>query len=232
MMIVMDTSDVGLALVVNLESTGPSYVLDTGLSFMNPASQMLFASRVVILCGMANHRTPTLQLQGPVPISEVEGKNLEFYFFQVRPSNPEMVNLHIIMVVIFPITWKQAIRKLEVQLESKLRALAEKIDFSTMTPLSLSEEFKSVMQQELTKIRNFLTSELPNAPIGEKSLFNLGFLVTLPNDLQKAGKQLILHPEGIKKGEFSFEENVLEDLIRYGLVKIENRDNEEWIIPI
>lgn len=228
----MNLKDVGLAVVVNLESSGPTYITDTGLEFMNPSSEMLFASRVVILCGMANHRTPQLQLQGPVPVSEIQETNLEFYFFQIRPDDPHLVNLHIIVVVFFPVEWKAMIRQLEVQLENKIREFAKKINYDHITPHSVGEEFKELAKKELNGIREFLLDMLPKTPRGEKSLFNLSFLVTLPEEMEKAGKFLMLHPTGVRKEEFNFGPEVLEDMIRYGLVKIKTKNGEEYIIPL
>ena len=228
----MNLDDVGLAVVVNLESSGPTYITDTGLEFMDPASETLFASRVVILCGMANHRTPQLQLQGPVPVSEIQDNNLEFYFFQIRPDDPELVNLHIIIVVFFPIEWKAMMRQLEVQLENRIREFAKKIDYSHITATSIDEHFKSMAENELRKIREFLIEMLPKTPRGEKSLFNLSFLVTLPEDLKKAGKFLMLNPTGVKKEDFNFDDTILEDMIPYGLVKLETKNGEELIVPL
>ncbi|RMG26971.1 MAG: hypothetical protein D6732_20845 [Methanobacteriota archaeon] len=228
----MSLNDVGLAVVVNLESSGPTYITDTGLEFMDPASEMMFASRVVILCGMANHRTPQLQLQGPVPVSEIQDNNLEFYFFQIRPEDPELVNLHIIIVVFFPIEWKAIMRQLEVQLENRIREFARKIDYSHITPTSVDDHFKVMAETELRKIRDFLIEMLPKVPRGEKSLFNLSFLVTLPEEIKKAGKFLMLNPTGVKREDFNFDDEILKDLVRYGLVKIENRNGEEMIVPL
>ncbi len=228
----MDTDLIGFALIANLESTGPIYVVDTGLDLFDASAQVLLASRVVILCGMGNQRTPLLELQGPVPVSETSNGKYEFYLFQIRSDEQNLQNLHFVIILIFHSSMKNYLKKLELSIERRLRSLANSLDFAGVSTTEISESFKMEIQERLKTVLEELRNELEAMPKGEYSIFDLGFLATLEDDVARVAKQLLLHPAGISLAKLQADQHAIEELMRLGVVKIENSGEERIIVPV
>lgn len=218
-----------VALIANLETLGPVFVTETSDEFFPESTQMLLASRVIIITGMADHLTPVNELQGPVPVSELSDDEYSFYFFQIRPKGTRS-NLHFIVLICFKRADKHVIRNYEVQIESLLVAYIDRFDFSRLEKGTIENEDEMFYKQIITELATELQDTL-EGNTEENSLFDIAYVANLPERLSLVAKQFILAPSGIRESEVGIYKEEIEELVNRGLLHRKSLDGVSWLIP-
>lgn len=226
-----------IVLVSNLQSTGPMFVSDTNETIA-PEIGMLLAARLIITAGIGNTQANTHELFGPLPITEIQDRKLSCFLFSeemyqkpIPGSSFSTGKGMLIYGVIFEDLNQDIIIPHKKVIQNVLNKGAGQIDFSETITGVISPEVIDTSKRVLNELLHDLNNALD---LAEKyhggSLFDLGFLVSLPDHLSALGKKLIQQPNGSREEEFSDKENI-KILLSVGLVVREERDNEYWLIP-
>ncbi len=217
--------------ILNLESSGPNFYHNLNSELFDIQAKMLYASRAIILCGLANQRSPEKELQGPVPVTELSSSPYSFYYFQLRPHLKGLQNIHLVIGLIFKTMNKKKFKPIEDELEAILISSFESLDFSLISPESADPKLKEQLNQIFENIFVEINSLLESSN-SEKSIFNLGFLVNLSGDESKLAKKLMLFPDGLLLNTLSIDEqNTLNLLEQKGLIEKHESDEGIVIIP-
>lgn len=230
---------VEVCLVANLQSIGPIYIADTSKEIFDLNSGNLLAARLIITAGMGNSGSPTNKLHGPVPIPELEmDVEYEGYYLitemaqQPTPNSPFSTGKgSFIVCIVIPADVKKDYRPFELQIENIIKENVEDIDFgSTMTGV-ISDEIKDVIKAKLATIYIDVEESFAIAQLFEgDSLFDIGLIASLPENISKVVKKIIMSPRGLPIKDID-DNNILKTLEQAGLVVRENRDGLDWIIP-
>ena len=95
----------------------------------------------------------------------------------------------------------------------------------------VSEEIKEIIQSKLKTIYEEVDEAFSLAQLFEgNSLFDIGLIASLPENISKVVKKIIMYPKGLPIHDIS-DNNILKTLEQAGLVERENRDGLDWIIP-
>ncbi len=228
-----------VCLVANLQTLGPLYIADAVGGIFDITSGMLLAGRIVITAGIGSTVSPHRKLHGPVPITELDLEgNYECYFFidKIRQKPLPQAEYStgegsFIICIIIPSDSKVDFRSFEPVIENILQSKSKMIDFSNSVAGELSEELKNDMKSNVIEIYKEINDHLKLAPIYEgRSLFDVGLIASLPEKMSIVAKKLILHPKGIQENQIN-DKTILKILKQAGLVLLEKRDGETWIIP-
>lgn len=230
---------VEVCLIANLQSIGPIYVADTSKHIFDLNSGNLLAARLIITAGMGNSASPTDKLHGPVPIPELEmDVEYEGYYLiremeqQPTPNSPFSTGKgSFIVCIVIPADVKKDYRPFELQIENIIKESVKDIDFgSTMTGI-ISDEIKEVIKTKLATIYTEIEESFALAQLFEgNSLFDIGLIASLPDNISKVVKKIIMYPRGLPINDIN-DNNILKTLEQAGLVVRENRDGLDWIIP-
>lgn len=230
---------VEVCLIANLQSIGPIYIADTGKELFDSNTGNLLAARLIITAGMGNSVSPTNKLHGPVPIPELELETeYEGYYLikdmkqQPTPGLPFSTGKgSYIVCIIIPADVKKDYRPFEHHMENIIAQNAQDIDFgSTMTGM-MSEEIKAIIKSKLNTIYTEVEDAFTLSQLFEgNSLFDIGLIASLPENISKVVKKIIISPKGLPISDIS-DNNILKTLEQAGLVERENRDGLVWIIP-
>lgn len=227
-----------VALLCNMQSIGPFYISDSN-GMISPDTGMLLAARLVITSGIGNTSAKTEELYGPLPVPELVDGDYLCYLFNVDMQQLPIPGSSfstgkgtLIFTVIFRNMVKENIYYHRKLIEDILKENAYELDFSGTVTGMISPEIKEKSKNLLLNIYQKINSTVK---LAEKyrggSLFNIGFLVSLPEELNLLAKQLIQQPNGWRETDINDSKN-LATLISVGLVKKENRDGVAWIIPM
>ncbi|MCY3412637.1 MAG: hypothetical protein INQ03_13450 [Candidatus Heimdallarchaeota archaeon] len=226
-----------IALLSNMQSIGPFFISDAS-GLITPDIGMLLAARLVITSGIGNVSAKTMELFGPLPVPELDDDSYLCYLFNVEMQQQPLPGSTfstgkgtLIFCLIFPERIKDEIYKHRTVLERILREYAGVLDFSETITGMISPEIKGESEEMLKKLFNEVNEAiLLAAEYHGASLFDIGFLASLPEDLSLLAKQLIQQPNGWKEEDISDSDNISK-LVSVGLVKPEVRDGETWYIP-
>lgn len=228
-----------IALVANLQTLGPTYVASATETFFDHGSGMLLAARMIITSGMGSNVKGYKQLHGPIPISEIEGiDDYECYYFPVEMKQDPHPDLDIstgkgsyVICVIVARDTKQEIRFFENLIEISISDILPTVNFeNTVTgivPMELNQELNAVLSKFLLELNEILKFAFT---FKGGSLFDIGLISSLPEDLMLTAKKLMLNPKGVVKSEIS-NQNALKKLYQAGLVEMDMKDGEEWAVP-
>ncbi len=226
-------------LLSNFQSIGPFYISDSGVIRITPDIGMLLAARLVITAGIGNTSAKTEELYGPLPMPELsDGDYLSYLFSMSMQQQPipgssfSTGKGSLIFSIVFEDKLKDKIYNHKNLIESILREHSSDLNFSNTVTGMISPEIKGA-SEELLKM---LYSKINNAiELAEKyrgaSLFDIGFLVSLPDELNFLAKKLIQQPNGWREKDISDKDNLM-TLLSYGLVRKENREDGIWFIPV
>lgn len=218
------------SLIANLETIGPMFVASANPDFFTMDARVLFASRVVILTGMGNQNTPLFEIQGPVPISEIEDQNYSFYLYQTRPEKDEYTNLHLIIALVFHSSIRSRLKSQEDRIEAVLHEMQEQFEFASfemgIVAPEVTQKYETVLRHLLEKINSVL--EPPGA---EGSLFDISFVSQFEGNLASVAKRFTLSPKGISRDELSDYLKEIEYLRNKGLIIEQHKEGTVWYIP-
>jgi hypothetical protein len=95
----------------------------------------------------------------------------------------------------------------------------------------ISAEIKDVIKTKLATIYTDVEESFALAQLFEgDSLFDIGLIASLPENISKVVKKIIMSPRGLPIKDIN-DNNILKTLEQAGLVVRENRDGLDWIIP-
>ncbi|MCE7734740.1 MAG: hypothetical protein GPJ54_07690 [Candidatus Heimdallarchaeota archaeon] len=230
---------VEVCLIANLQSIGPIYVADTSKEIFNLNTGNLLAARLIITAGMGNSASPTNKLHGPVPIPELEmDVEYEGYYLitemaqQPAPKSPFSTGKgSFIVCVVIPADVKKDYRPFELQIENIIKESVKEIDFGATMTGFISDEIKEIIKTKLDRIYIDIEEAFALAQLFEgNSLFDIGLIATLPENISRVVKKIIMYPRGLPINDIN-DNNILKTLELAGLVVRENRDGLDWIIP-
>lgn len=228
-----------VCLVANLQTMGPTFLASAKEAIFDHGAGMLLAARIVITSGMGNSTTGLDKLNGPIPISELNlDKNYACYFYprqmqqQPKPDNEFSTGKGtFIICLIMPEDEKDNFRAFERLMERTIVPHLDNFDFSQ----SISGEVPSALREEFSKYLNQIYEDLNSllryaSQYEGGSLFDIGLLASLPDELEFTAKKLIMNPKGTLETEIA-DKSALKSLYQAGLVEREDRDGKIWIIP-
>ena len=228
-----------ICIVANLQSTGPLYIGDTEEGLFDTISGSMLAARLIITAGMGNSTSPVNKLHGPVPIPELENNSEYVCYFYITEMEQQPLPDNsfsngkgsYITCIITPEGERVSINMYERMIESTLQKYIADIDFPSTITGQISSELLFDIKQRLRDVKNQIQQYFDLSPLFEAtSLFDIGLLGSLPENLARLAKFLILHPKGITLTEIEDKES-LETFRLANLVDMENRTGITWIIP-
>ena len=225
--------------IANLQTLGPVYIGDTNRGIFNSNTGNLLAARLIITAGMGSSGSPTMKLHGPVPIPELELEEEYHGYFLIEDLVQKPIpgsnfstgkGTHITCIII-PANKKKEFRAFEQQVENIIRNNVMDLDFGETVTGTISEEVRQQIIKRLHTIQNDISEAFKLSELFEgNSLFDIGLIASLPENIAKIVKKLILHPKGLPIDDID-DKNILKTLEQAGLVEIENRDGLKWIVP-
>jgi hypothetical protein len=226
-----------VALVANLQTSGPMFVNDATGS-IDASSGMLLSARLIITAGIGSTSSPYHKLYGSLPIPELD-EDLECYFFvgemQQKPIIESPFSTGKGTFVFCIIVEAKRTKEFHPYLEGMEIILLEKINrinFEHSMAGEITDEIDSESRVVLKEIYEEINQMIKlSSKFRGGSLFDIGFLVSLPSDLSTLGKKLILEPKGSLEEEI-IDTIALHQLLLAGLVKREVKEGKQWIIPI
>ena len=239
MIIVSSPSIAEVCLVANLQTMGPTYLSSAEGNLLDPGSGMLLAARIVITSGMGNTQTGLNMLSGPIPLSELNlGDDYLCYYYPVamqqKPKPENQFSTGKGTYIICPIIKaqdKNVLRSFEELIENTIEPWVDEFDFSESISGEVPSEMAKKFTEILKKIRFEINSNLDLAIKYEGgSLYDIGLIANLPEELAKTAKKIMLHPKGIAENAIS-DKKALKTLYQAGLVERQQRDDGYWIIP-
>jgi len=228
-----------VCLVANLQTLGPIYVGDASNGVFHHNTGTLLAARLIVTSGMANDQSPSLTLHGPIPITELDLpiNYSAYYFISPMKQQPDPKTTFstgtgsFIICIIVNSEEKNDFRPFEETMQNIIAENATEIDFSSTISGEIDEEVERQIEKKMKIIFQEINESLSfGSLLVDSSLFDIGLLANLPDDLAKAAKKLVLFPKGIKESEFN-SSRIIRLFSNSGLIKKEIRDGEVWLIP-
>lgn len=227
-----------IALVTNMQSTGPMF-LSNAIGLISSDMGMLLAARLIITAGIGNTSSKTMELYGPLPVPELSENEYSCYLLSADMKQKPIPGSSfstgkgtIIFCVIFKSEMSEKLFSHKSLIEQILVRHSNILDFSDSITGEISSEIQTMAKEILISLFETINSSLETA---EKykgaSLFDIAFLVTLPEKLSILGKQLIHQPDGWLEEEIKGKES-LDQLLIAGLVRREDRNGQIWLIPL
>lgn len=225
-----------ICIVANLQTLGPIYIAEANGGIFDEKTGMLLAARIVITSGMGTQSIGFGKLNGPIAISD-DDSALGCYYFPVRMEQqplPETFTTgkgSFILCIVFEEIDKNAFREYENVIERVINDHLYKFDFSTTMTGKISQETKNEFSVSLKTVLTDLEDALIFAmQFADGSLYDIGLIASLPDELSIVAKQIILHPSGIEE-EAIRDKKALKKLTRSGLVIKQERDGQLWVVP-
>lgn len=225
-----------VALVANLQTSGPIFVNDaTGT--IDASSGMLLSARLIITAGIGSTSSPYHKLYGSLPIPELN-ENLECYFFVGEMQQKPIIEspfstgkgTFVFCIIVEANQTKEFLPYLE-RMEGILKNKINRINFEHSMAGEITEDINTESRVVLKEIFDEINQMIV---ISSKylggSLFDIGFLVSLPSELSSLGKKLILKPKGSLEEEI-IDTIALQELLSADLVRREVKEGKQWIIP-
>ena len=136
-----------------------------------------------------------------------------------------------IVCIVIPADVKKDYRPFEHQMENIIKKSVEDIDFGTTMTGTISNQIKNVIRNKLNTIYSEVEEAFTLSQLFEgDSLFDIGLIASLPENISKVVKKIIMSPKGLPINDIK-DNNILKTLEQAGLVERENRDGLDWIIP-
>jgi len=136
-----------------------------------------------------------------------------------------------IVCIVIPADVKKDYRPFEHQMENIIKKSVEDIDFGTTMTGTISNQIKNVIRNKLNTIYSEVEEAFTLSQLFEgNSLFDIGLIASLPENISKVVKKIIMSPKGLPINDIK-DNNILKTLEQAGLVERENRDGLDWIIP-
>lgn len=226
-----------VALVANLQTSGPMFVNDATGS-IDASSGMLLSARLIITAGIGSTSSPYHKLYGSLPIPELD-KNLECYFFVGEMQQKPIIEspfstgkgTFVFCIIVEADQTKEFLPYLE-RMENILVNKIHRINFEHSMAGEITDEINKESRVVLKEIFDEINQMIEfSSKYSGGSLFDIGFLVSLPSELATLGKKLILEPKGSLEEEI-IDAIALQQLLLAGLVKREVKENIKWIIPV
>ncbi len=226
-----------VALVANLQTTGPLFISSHSGSIDHTAG-MLLAARLIITTGIGENTSPMEKLYGPVPISEITHTNYQCYFYAVEmkqqpiPSAPFSTGrgTFIFTLIVSDDNAKEFLNYTSI-LEEILYSKKDKINFQNTFAGEIPDEIKNEINVTLKEIIEEVNLALKFATKYQgASLFDVRLFADLPENLAELGKKLLLHPRGLKLDEID-DKTTLKELYFSGLIKYEEKEGNILVIP-
>ena len=226
-----------VALVANLQTSGPMFVNDATGS-IDASSGMLLSARLIITAGIGSTSSPYHKLYGSLPIPELS-ENLECYFFVGEMQQKPIIEspfstgkgTFVFCIIVEADQTKEFLPFLE-RMETILISKIHRINFTESMAGEITDDISRDSRLVLKEIFDETNQMIEiSAKYSGGSLYDIGFLVSLPSELAALGKKLILKPKGSLEEEI-IDTIALEQLLLAGLVKREVKDGKQWLIPI
>ena len=215
-----------ICLVVNVPSVGPSYIQDTNPDLFSYDSASMLSARVVVLTGMGLQTSPTKTLQGPVPITELEDSDYEFYFYQLR-SSIKKSSAHLILLFVFKNREKNKLKAQEdaiSQILNKYDVFFEKYSAESQV---LDRDNRPYFKLKLLEIKDELDALMGSS--NDDSLYNISFLANLDENISSVAKKIILKPNNSKISDFQEYKDEIDFLKMRGLIYFSDKNGEKFI---
>ena len=225
-----------VALVANLQTSGPMFINDaTGT--IDASSGMLLSARLIITAGIGSTSSPYHKLYGSLPIPELD-ENLECYFFVGEMQQKPIIEspfstgkgTFVFCIIVEANKTKEFLPYLE-GMENILKNKINRINFEHSMAGEITEAISKESRVVLKEIFDEINQMIEfSSKYHGGSLFDIGFLVSLPSDLATLGKMLILKPKGSLEDEI-IDIIALQQLLSANLVRREVKEGKQWIIP-
>jgi len=222
-----------ICLIANNQNQGPTYLSDTNNQLMDVATGTLLAGRMIVTSGMGNMKSPKYKLHGPIPVTELTIENTYLcYFYSLDPErsiiseNPQ-VYTQIMLCLIIKEEFKNLINDKSMIIENILQDVKIHLGNDDHPFFSNDNVSTKDLSELLAKLNNCLDIA---KKVNGVSIYEIGVVTSLPDNISKIAKKIILNPNGIPKKDIVDYES-LEILYQIGLIRIDIREGIEWCYP-
>ena len=192
------------------QDLGPFYCSSSREDLFDTVSREMFASRIILTAGIGENLLPSRKLHGPLDTIEVKSVHLKAYIYPV-PIQVDAVKQGIgpiTRVLLFCIQFLEEYRSLLSNYEEFIQKAFEHItEYIEFGPLFSNTD---VCQTEATSILRQIRDELDKRLMwkikGDEmggSLYDLGVIKQLPDELQTVALALLEFPQGVHLDKLS-----------------------------
>ncbi len=199
-----------ITLVFSHHALGPFYCSSSREDLFDIVSREMFASRIILTAGIGENLLPPRKLHGPLDTIEVKSVRLQTYIYPI-PIQLDLAQQgigSITRVLLFCIQFLEERRPLLSQYEEFIQEVFEHItqyiEFDSLfsTTDICQTEATAILRQIRDELDKRLSWKIKGAEMGE-SLYDLGVVKQLPNELQDVAVALLKFPQGIFLGKLS-----------------------------